>query len=279
MSESRGKLRFSSALLSRIGSIEENGFYHVSRITPKGRKGRIAATLVGSALMVGVPGAVLATGLLGDSAGLSTFASFTPAAANPDLARLIAARGDSNGRMMRFTPAGAVNNQDRSVTVAIRVDSQTVQAISVRNAIANVRDVVPETSRRIVSTRYDLGLARGYSSFAQVPAPSALSARLSGAAIPDLAEFEPSPGVREEPSRFAARIALEQEGRTAAAAPQSLDDVNDQRLDVAGSYRLTRNLDVTAGVRYEQERNRLNRAPNVEQQDSQAVYIGTQFRF
>jgi hypothetical protein len=32
-------------------------------------------------------------------------------------------------------------------------------------------------------------------------------------------------------------------------------------------------------VRYEQDRNRLNRVPNVEQQDSQAVYVGTQFRF
>ena len=260
----------------------KNGQNRVKTKSPLGLKGRIAAALVGSALMVGVPGAVLATGLLGDSAGLSTFASFTPASANPDLARLIAARGDANGRMMRFTPASAVNNQDRSVTVAIRVDSQAVQAISVRNAIANARDVVPDAGRRIVSTRYDLGLARGYSSFAQAPASprtTALSQRLSSAAIPDLAEFEPSPGVREEPSRFAARIALEQDGRTTAAAPQSLDDVVDQRLDVAGSYRLTRNLDVTAGVRYEQDRNRLDRVPNVEQQDSQAVYVGTQFRF
>lgn len=256
----------------------------MSRTAPKGRKrldskGRFAAVLVGSGLMIGVPGAVLATGLMGDHTSLSSFASFTPAAANPDLARLIAARGDSNGRMMRFTPAGAVNNQVRSVTVAIRVDSQTVQAISVRNAIANVRDIVPEASRRIVSTRYDLGLARGYSSFAQAPAPSTLSQRLSTAAIPDLAEFEPSPGVREEPSRFAARIALEQSGGTAPAAAQALDDRADQRLDVAGSYRLTRNLDVTAGVRYEQERDSMGRVPNVEQQDSQAVYIGTQFRF
>lgn len=251
----------------------------VNTKSPLGRKGRITAAIIGSALLVGVPGAVLATGLLGDSAGLSTVTAFTPAAANPDMARLIAARGGANGRMMRFTPAGAVNNQDRSVTVAIRVDSHTAQAISVRNAIANVRDVVPEASRRIVSTRYDLGLARGYSSFAQAPAPAVLSHRLSTAAIPDLAEFEPTPGLREEPSRFAARIALEQQGRTAPAAPQSLDDVADQRLDVAGSYRLTRNLDVTAGVRYEQDRDRLTRVPSVEQQDSQAVYIGTQFRF
>ncbi len=233
-----------------------------------------------------MPGAVLATGLLDDGTSLSTFASFTPASADPDLARMIAERGNSNGRMMRFTPAGAITSQDRSVTVAVRVDGQTVQAISVRNAIANARDIVPVASRRIVSTRYDLGLARGYSSFAQAPAPALSPARsparslaASTAAIPNLAEFEPSPGVREEPSRFAARIALEQEGRVTPTAAQSRDDVADQRLDVAGSFRLTRNLDVTAGVRYEQDRDRLSDVSNVEQQDSQAVYIGTQFRF
>jgi hypothetical protein len=259
----------------------------VSRQFPQGfkglrLKGRIAATLAGAALAVGVPSAVLATGLLDAGTGLSTFVSFTPAAANPDLARMIAERGNPNGRMMRFTPAGAVSSQDRSVTVAVRVDDHTVQAISVRNAIANARDLVPESTRRIVSTRYDLGLARGYSSFAQAPTPAvsrALTNVGSSAAIPDLADFVPSPGLRDEPSRFAARIALEQEGRTAQPAQQTRDTAVDQRLDVAGSYRLTRNLDVTAGVRYEQDRDRLDDVPSVEQQDSQAVYIGTQFRF
>lgn len=263
----------------RFGKIGQN---RVSRKSPLGLKGRIATAVAGAALVAGVPGAVLATGLLDDGSSLSTFTSFTPAAADPDLARMIAERGNASGRMMRFTPAGAVSSQDRSVTVAIRVDGQAVQAVSVRNAIANARDIVPQVSRRIVSTRYDLGLARGYSSFAQAPALAlapALSQRLSNAAIPDLAEFEPTPGVREEPSRFAARIALEQEGRAAPSAPQTRDAVVDQRLDVAGSYRLTRNLDVTAGVRYEQDRDRLNGVADFEQQDSQAVYVGTQFRF
>jgi hypothetical protein len=47
---------------------------------------------------------------------------------------------------------------------------------------------------------------------------------------------------------------------------------------VAGSYSLTRNLDITAGVRIEQDRD-LIPVPDLDQQDSQAVYIGTQFRF
>ena len=46
-----------------------------------------------------------------------------------------------------------------------------------------------------------------------------------------------------------------------------------------GSYSLTRNLDVTAGVRYERsERERLPRLTD-DRRDSQAVYVGTAFRF
>lgn len=256
----------------------------VSMHSTWGRKGRLAAGLAGAALVVGLPSAGLAVGLL-DSGTFSrdalptvgSLASFTPASADPDLARMIEARRGS-ARMMRFTPAGAMTAEDRSVTVVVRVDGEAAQAISVRNAIAMARnEPAAESANSITATRYNLGLARGYRSFAA--AAPALSQPLSNAAIPDLAQFEPTPGLREEPSRFAARIALE-EGRTAApAAPQTLDAAGDQRIDVAGSYRLTRNLDVRAGVRYEQDRNRLSPIPNLDQQDSQAVYIGTQFRF
>jgi len=50
------------------------------------------------------------------------------------------------------------------------------------------------------------------------------------------------------------------------------------RFDLGGAVRVTRNLNVTAGVRYSQERDRI--APLTDgEQDSQAVYLGTQFRF
>ena len=41
---------------------------------------------------------------------------------------------------------------------------------------------------------------------------------------------------------------------------------------------MTRNLDVTAGVRYSQDRDRIAPLTDAEQ-DGQAVYVGTQFRF
>ena len=63
-----------------------------------------------------------------------------------------------------------------------------------------------------------------------------------------------------------------------AASPQ----LNDTGYQVGGeldaSYRLSRNLDVTAGVRYSQDRERLMPLTDGKQ-DSQAVYVGTQFRF
>ena len=49
-------------------------------------------------------------------------------------------------------------------------------------------------------------------------------------------------------------------------------------VDLGGAYSLTRNFDVTAGVRYSQERDRL-RPLTDGKKDSQAVYVGTQFRF
>ena len=206
----------------------------------------------------------------------SSFASFTPASVDPRLAAILAERSSSTARMMRFTPAGATESgESRSVTVAVRLGAQSAQAITGRSGIDAGRDSVEsESGLRINSTRFNLGLARGYSSFAQAPA---LSASLSTAQIPDLAEFRPSPGARDEPSRFAARVEMEGAGGAARSA-QEPARLADQMLDVGGSYRLTRNLDVTAGVRYQQERD-LRALPEVDKQDSQAVYIGTQFRF
>src|SRR3546814_13819214 len=48
-------------------------------------------------------------------------------------------------------------------------------------------------------------------------------------------------------------------------------------VDVVSSYRVTRNLDVTAGVRYKAD-DRLEPLTDA-RRDSQAVYVGTQFRF
>lgn len=244
-----------------------------------GLKSRLASGIAGAALAFAIPSSVWAVGLLeGEtSAASNSFATFTPASGDPRLAEMIASTTDGKARMMRFTPAGARERNDRSVTVAVRIDEEAAQAISVRSAIESAREpFAGETGSRIAATRYNLGLARGYRSFAQAPA---LSEPLSTATIPDLAQFAPAEERRDQPARFVARIELEEERPAGRTAAKTLDSAVDQSLDVVGSYRLTNNLDVTAGVRYQQDRDRLAALPDIEQQDSQAVYIGTQFRF
>ena len=225
-----------------------------------------------------VPSAGLALGGLGEDTPLrelSGFASFTPATMDPDMARLIAERGSSGGGMTRFTPAGMSERANRSMTVAVRVDERDARAYSVRSAIQAANDRMSQSSHLpIAPTRYNLGVSRGYQSFAK---PTQAESRLADVALPDLADFKPSP-VKEEPSRFAARIDLDEENK-AGTAPHTIESKGDQSVGVAGSYRLTRNIDVTAGVRYSRDRDRIAPITDRVQNDSQAVYIGTQFRF
>ena len=50
-------------------------------------------------------------------------------------------------------------------------------------------------------------------------------------------------------------------------------------LDVGGAYSIARNIDVTAGARYRIQRDRLDPIARDDRRDSQAVYVGTAFRF
>jgi hypothetical protein len=244
--------------------------------------GRLVASLAAGALVLaGLPSAGFALGALDAGvslAGNGNFAALTPAKIDPELARFVAERNSGTSRPMRFTPAGIAARPSRSVTVAVRIDSEVARAISVRSAIAAAREqTAGDSPLRITPTRYNLGISRGYQNFAKA-APT-LSRSLSDASIPDLAEFRPSPGAKPDESRFAARIAVEEEAKTGVAPPRTIASRADQALDVGGSYRLTRNIDVTAGVRYSQDRDRLVPLADPAKQDSQAVYVGTQFRF
>jgi hypothetical protein len=252
---------------------------------PARKKGRLSVVAV-CALVACIPSAGLAIGALDSGlspVGRSAIAKFTPASVDPRMAQLVA-RNTGNARLMRFTPAGVPDRANRSMTVAVRVDEEAARAISVRSAIAAAQEQaagVAAPALRLAPMRYNLGLARGYQSFAKVATAPALSRQLSDAAIPDLSAFRPTPGVKEEASRFVPRNTASEAPR-AAAAPRAIEGrepTAEQAVDLAGSYRLTRNLDVTAGVRYSQDQERLAPLADAAKKDAQAVYIGTQFRF
>ncbi|QZH76206.1 MAG: hypothetical protein JY451_06580 [Erythrobacter sp.] len=250
---------------------------------------KVAFAASAAMLAVALPSSVFAVGMLSDSGALgagSQFA-FTPASADPDIAEMIAQSSGGQTRMMRFTPAGAASSgAERSVTVAVRVDQEMAQALAASTSIASGRDTGLVSGLRLAPTRYNLGIARGYGSFANTSLAAAprsaaasapaLSRSLSEANIPDLATFEPRSRAQQDDSRFAARVELDRS--PPVAARDARESLGDQMLDVGGSYSLTRNLDITAGVRYEQDRD-IVPLPDVDQQDSQAVYVGTQFRF
>ena len=80
------------------------------------------------------------------------------------------------------------------------------------------------------------------------------------------------------PADFSSRVAVETVSDIPGRADRPLDVLGDQSVDVSGSYRVMKNLDVTAGVRVTQDRDRLAPLTDTEQ-DTQAVYVGTQFRF
>ncbi|AKM08390.1 hypothetical protein [Pelagerythrobacter marensis] len=249
----------------------------MARSGRKADKGGIVPLLLSAAcLALALPSAGLAVaGLDGNSAvsDLGRFAPFTPASVDPDLAHRVAEMTAARGQTLRFTPAGPARPLDRTVTVAVRVNGDTAKAISFRSTLAAVAGDAGKAPA-LASTRYNLGVSRGYQSFAKTPA---LPAGVREMEVPDLASFKPSEGAPDKPSRLQPRISFEQD-RNPGRSPRTLEGLGDQSVDLGGAYRVTRNLDVTAGVRLSQDRDRLAPLTDMEE-DSQAVYVGTQFRF
>lgn len=273
-------------------------------MTKRARKkagiGGIAPALLAAAgLAVAVPTAGLAVSGIEHSRAATVgteFAPFTPATVDPQLARRVNASVAARGQAIRFTPASNQSAQDRTYTVAVRVDDATARAISVRSAGAlapgsaglgsALSGSAAEGSFKLVPTRYNLGVARGYRGFAKAPVTAKTESSASPAVLGlnkvgllDLADFKPAEGSAiDKPSRFQPRIALEAEKGTTGRSRGTLEALGEQTVDVGGAYRITGNLDVTAGVRLSQDRDRI--APLTDSvQDSQAVYVGTQFRF
>ncbi|ABC64547.1 hypothetical protein ELI_12275 [Erythrobacter litoralis HTCC2594] len=237
---------------------------------------RLMPALVVGGALVAIPTASLAVSNAVFAPLTESAPRFTPAGVDPDLAERVSNRYAASRKAMRFTPASSKPIADRTVTVAVRLDDETARAISIRSALDKARNAPGRRDVAIAPTSFDLGMARGFQSFAK-PA-SELPAGVSKIEMPDLSQFRPSEGAQaDKPNRFQPRIALENE-RSVGRAPRTIEGAGDPSVDVGGSYRVTRNLDVTAGVRLSQERSRLSPLTDGVE-DDQAVYVGTQLRF
>lgn len=242
------------------------------------RPGDLSPGLVitGAVLLLALPSAVLAfsnrldISVVGAGHSLDSFAS---GSLDQGLAAALSARPAGKGPIFRFTPAGLATRPDRSVTVAVRVDQETARAIMVHTPARPSAPSVP-----LGLSAYNLGVSRGYKSFGGF----GLASDNSKQEIPDIsaiasADNGAGAGSGTAASRLATHIQLGEHER-AGRAPRTLESVGEQSVDVGGSYRLTRNIDVTAGVRYSQDRDRLP-LPAETKTDNQAVYVGTQFKF
>jgi hypothetical protein len=193
--------------------------------------------------------------------------SFTPAAADPKLAAALARSGLGESGF-RFTPSEANDDGSDPVTVAIRARSSRSSKESAS------RTVAPSSTVSVAPIAYNLGVSVGWKKFA-----------LSGDVTHvDLAG---KPGSSQSIDMGVSYTGHRISGRVKASATKPLDDTPkliaenpSYSIDVGGSYSLTRNLDLTAGLRYKSERDddRLQRLAE-DRHDSQAVYIGAAFRF
>lgn len=196
---------------------------------------------------------------------IASIGSFTPAAADPRLAAALARSGLS-GSGFRFTPADSARSSNRSVTVAVR-------ARNTRPAVALAdRGIAAPAAVTLAPIAYNLGVSVGWKRFAI----SGDLAKLDLAGAPGSRESAEL-GVSYTGNRASGRIKAGTE-RPLAGAPRMIADDPNYSIDVGGSYSITRNLDLTAGVRYKSEENRLPQLTD-NRRDSQAVYVGTAIRF
>lgn len=201
--------------------------------------------------------------------------TFTPSGVDSKLAAKFATAGGSTNERFPFTLAGADSNRNRTIIVAARANSRltTAAAVSVRSAIA-ASDQGNGTGLRLSTVDYRLSASKGWQGFALPSAPK-LAAKVP------LTELGKG-GFRldetaKKPSKFSTNIKLDQNREVAPPARGSAA-AGDYKLDVGGSFSISRKIDVTAGVRYASENDRV--MPTADnRKDSEAVYVGTKIRF
>jgi hypothetical protein len=192
--------------------------------------------------------------------------TFTPANAD---ARLAAALGTRRASLtdLKFTPAPA-KGRPSQVRVAIRAGADTPvrgRAAQAAAATAAAVTLTPES--------YNLGVAVGWRRFAvagdvsQTKGDPALGER-------ETAVLGVSYSLNKKLTAKAS-VGAERGDPRRSAAIRGTDNVS---LDIGSTYSLSKRVAVTGGVRYRIDSDRLSTL-NDNRRDSQAVYVGTAFRF
>jgi hypothetical protein len=189
--------------------------------------------------------------------------SFTPANADPKLAAALSSRSLALSDF-KFTPAPA-KGRPSQVRVAIR--ARVV-------APARTESSAPSAMAALAPTGYNLGVAVGWRHFA-----------VAGD-VAKIKSADPALGGREAANlgisyslnnHLSTRVAVGADRATGnpVAGLRRGDDVS---FDLGSSYSLSRHISLVGGVRYNIERDRYSTLQD-NRRDSQAVYVGTAFKF
>lgn len=205
------------------------------------------------------------------SVGFST-SNFTPSIADPALAAEFARRGLQPGQF-RFTPATAQRDKGKSIRVAIRAGGIAALRSPRGTPAALAETSAATTVTAITPTAYNLGASVGWKRFA-------LSSDLAKAKAGVAGETRERAvvGVTYDVSpKAAGRLSVGAE-RSSGGANRAIPTEDSVDFDLGASYKVARNLAVTGGVKYKIQNDRLQPLQD-NRRDSQAVYVGTAFRF
>ena len=193
--------------------------------------------------------------------------SFTPANADPKLGAALAGN-DLALTDFKFTPAPA-KGRPSQVRVAIR-------ARALAPAQTQLASAVPSTAavNALTPTGYNLGIAVGWKRFAVAGDIAKVKSADQALGGRESALLGVSYSLN---NRLSTRVAVGADRATGNPVP-ALRRGDNVSLDAGASYNLSHRIALTGGVRYNIERDRAS-AIQDDRRDSQAVYVGTAFKF
>jgi hypothetical protein len=235
-----------------------------------GKTPRFAAYLaVGSLLLSPVLVPAVAAQIYGANGSGDWSSRFTPAGVDSRLAEQMRSNA-ARPSTFPFTPAGLNNRGSNTLTVAARADAGN--AVNVRTALAQM-EAGNGSTLRLNNSNYQLTAARGWQAFT-LPTTAAPQPRLDD--IVGKGSFRLDDGAKKKPSRFGTDLSVAP-AKAAAPNPRGNAAEGDYDVNVGGRVRITKGVDLTAGVRYSRDNDRVDLSTT--KADSEAVYVGTKIKF
>ena len=198
---------------------------------------------------------------------LGSISSFTPTTKDARLAAAYARIAASASRQnFRFTPTSGSMSGQRSVTVMVR-------AADLNERVTVNRTLDPVS---IAPVAFSLNSAHNWRKFAL---PEATGRKeLDPVSIEQIEGAKTFSLDQAKKNRFSTKVMIESR-REPGQTVRNPNADKDYSLDLASSYSLTRNLNVTAGLRYNNSVVGRLTPMTDDRQDNQAVYLGTVFKF